>query len=489
MRGVIYARYSEGPRQTDQSIEGQVDDCTAYAKSKGIDIIEIYADRHISGKSVDGRDEFQRMMHDADQKKFDAVIVWKIDRFGRNREDIAVNKIRLRKAGVQLMYAKESVPDGPEGILLESLLEGLAEYYSADLRQKVIRGQIESAKKGKWVVGQLPIGYRRDPEKRIVLDENEAGAIREIFRLHIADASLEEMRGVLASHGILDSKGRVPVKSVIYRILKNRHYLGEFELRGVPVPAPAIIDQATFDEAQKHFKGSTMNGSGKAKTEYLLSCKCHCAYCGSLLIGESGRSKTGRIYYYYKCGGQKRGHECELKPIRQDVLEDAVIRHTVEDVLTDEMIEMLTAKIMELQEKEAAEDPATQLRERLKNNQRHQENLLNALETNGSRILAERLQQLEQEADELSIEISKAEIRHPIIPEDVVRGWLLSFRKGDKDDPAFRKKLIETFVSDVIVKNEEIIIFYNIEKEPHSKCSNTARLVDPRGLEPRTDRL
>ena len=79
MRGVIYARYSEGPRQTDQSIEGQVADCKAYALEKGIDIVDVYADRHVSGKSLEGRDEFQRMMRDADRKRFDVVVVWKIE--------------------------------------------------------------------------------------------------------------------------------------------------------------------------------------------------------------------------------------------------------------------------------------------------------------------------------------------------------------------------------------------------------------------------
>lgn len=148
MRGVIYARYSPGPRQTDQSIEGQVADCQQYADEHGIDIIEIYADRHVSGKSVVGRDEFQRMLRDAEKGRFDCVLVWKIDRFGRDRQDIALGKMTLKRAGVKLMYARESVPDGPEGIILESVLEGLAEYYSADLRQKVIRGMRETAKRG-----------------------------------------------------------------------------------------------------------------------------------------------------------------------------------------------------------------------------------------------------------------------------------------------------------------------------------------------------
>ena len=87
MLGAIYARYSAGPNQTDQSIEGQVADCQAYAERNGIQIVEIYADRHISGKSIVGRNEFQRMLHDAEQHRFECVIVWKIDRFGRDRQD------------------------------------------------------------------------------------------------------------------------------------------------------------------------------------------------------------------------------------------------------------------------------------------------------------------------------------------------------------------------------------------------------------------
>lgn len=185
MRGVIYARYSPGPRQTEQSIEGQVADCQQYAEEHGIDIIEIYADRKVSGKSVVGRDEFQRMLRDAEKGRFDCVLVWKIDRFGRDRQDIAMGKMTLKRAGVKLMYARESVPEGPEGIILESVLEGLAEYYSADLRQKVIRGMRETAKKGQYCGQSLPIGYKVDAERHIVVDEREAAVVREAFKLHI----------------------------------------------------------------------------------------------------------------------------------------------------------------------------------------------------------------------------------------------------------------------------------------------------------------
>ena len=160
MNAVIYARYSPGPRQTDQSIEGQVRDCMAYAKENGITVLDVYADRHISGSDFENRGEFNRMLRDAERKQFDSIIVWKIDRFGRDREEIALNKIKLKRHGIRLLYAKEIIPEGPEGIILESLMEGLAEYYVADLRQKVKRGHRESALKGHSVGGQAPYGYK-----------------------------------------------------------------------------------------------------------------------------------------------------------------------------------------------------------------------------------------------------------------------------------------------------------------------------------------
>lgn len=464
MRGVIYARYSDGPRQTDQSIEGQVADCRAYAADHDIDIIGVYADRHISGTSTVGRDEFQRMMHDADRKRFDCVITWKIDRFGRNREDIAVNKMKLRKAGIQLMYAKESVPDGPEGILLESLLEGLAEYYSADLRQKILRGIRESAKKGHVTGGTLPIGYMRDSDHHVVIDPEKAEAVREVFRLYIAGASMKDLQNVLAAHGVLTNNG-LPVKSIVYRMLRNRHYLGRFEIQGVEIPVEPIIDAETFAAASKRFRIRNQNAAGRATTEYALSCKCHCEKCGRLLNGMSGRGKMGTVYYYYRCPNKN----CDLKSIPKDALDDAVIDATIRDVLTDDIINKLTKKIMEIQEAERKDDPAALLRQRLAAARKKQRNLIEALENGAGLYLVDRLNALDAEIEELTIEIEKAELQHPLIPEAVVRAWLYSFKNGDKSDPAFRKRLISTFVADVIVGPEYFTVYYNTnEKGPHT---------------------
>lgn len=478
MKGVIYARYSEGPRQTDQSIEGQVADCKAFAAAKGIDIIEIYADRHVSGKSIDGRDEFQRMMKDADRRLFDAVIVWKVDRFGRSREDIAVNKIRLRKAGVTLMYAKESIPEGPEGILLESLMEGLAEYYSADLRQKVIRGMSESAKKGQFTCGQLPIGYRRDQDKRIAIDPDRAEAVRHVYSMYLGGASVNDLRDYLYAQGITSRKGSKLAQVVVYKMLRNERYMGKFDYRGITIPAEPIIDEETFARVQAMHKGREQNAAKKAKTDYLLSCKCHCAYCGRILVAESGRGRHGGVYHYYKCGGRKKQQPCELQPYRRDDLEDLVIRKTIEDVLTDDLIDRLVKKIMELQDADQREAPAAGLRKKLEENKKRQANIVTAIENGSARSLTARLAELEAEEDSLQTEIARAELKDPVIPESIIRSWLDSFRAGDRTDTQFRRRLVDTFVADVAVSNDEITIFYNITKTTASEGSDTAALVE-----------
>ena len=159
MKTVIYARYSS-ERQNEQSIEGQLRECYAYAKAHGLTVVKEYIDRAISGKAAENREAFQQMISDSDRKAFDAVLVYRTDRFARNRYDSAIYKSRLKRNGVTVLYAKEHIPDGPEGILFESLLEGMAEYYSAELSQKLRRGMRESALKCHATGGNCALGYR-----------------------------------------------------------------------------------------------------------------------------------------------------------------------------------------------------------------------------------------------------------------------------------------------------------------------------------------
>ena len=477
MTGVIYARYSEGPNQSEQSIEGQVADCMAFAEREGIRIVNIYADRHVSGKSIAGRSEFQRMLADAEKRQFDCVIVWKIDRFGRNRQDIAISKMRLNNAGVQLKYAVEAVPEGPEGVILEALLEGLAEYYSADLRQKVTRGIRESAKKGKVHGGFLPIGFARDPDRHLLLDEKAAAAVRDVFRLHIAGRPTDEL--VCALKRGTDKKVD---KNTIYRMLRNPKYCGEWEIAGIDMNAPAIISKEMFMEAQRHFKTSRNNAASKAKTDYLLSGKCVCGYCGSGVICDCGTGS--RVYHYYSCGGKKRGSGCELSPIRADKLEKTVIDAVLRDMLHDDVIDEIVQKVMEIQAEDQKDESLEAMKRSLAGMKKRQANLVRSIEYGGDVVmLTDRLKDLQKEINDLEADIASAEFSKPVhLTESLVRSWLQNFRLTNPDDPKTRKKLVDAFVKKIELRNGEALIFFNLS-DP-SKSSDSARILEKECLNP-----
>ena len=156
-KAVIYARYSSD-NQREESIEGQIRECTEYAVRNDMTILTSYIDRALSARTAD-RPEFQRMIHDSEKGLFDVVLVWKLDRFSRDRYDSAHYKRILKKNGVRVISARENISEGPEGIILESMLEGYAEYYSAELSEKIQRGQKENALKCRSNGGNIPLGY------------------------------------------------------------------------------------------------------------------------------------------------------------------------------------------------------------------------------------------------------------------------------------------------------------------------------------------
>lgn len=165
MKAVIYARYSSD-NQREESIEGQVRECLAFAGRKGYTVIKTYADRAISGKRADNRPEFQQMISDSAKGEFDVIIVWKIDRFSRDKYDSVIYKSKLNKNGVCVISATEPIDDSPEGKLMESIFEGFSEYYIKDLAQKTSRGMTENVLKGKFNGGAVPYGYMIDSNRQ-----------------------------------------------------------------------------------------------------------------------------------------------------------------------------------------------------------------------------------------------------------------------------------------------------------------------------------
>ena len=197
MKAVIYARYSSD-NQREASIEGQLRECMEFATYNDIQVIDNYIDRAMSAKT-DNRPEFQRMIKDSYKHAFDCIIVWKLDRFARNRYDSAHYKTILKKNGVKVISAKETIAEGSEGILLESVLEGMAEFYSAELAEKVTRGLKENALKGLYNGGSVPFGYVINAERKLDIDPLTAPIVADIFKMSYDGKTVKQIYNELAA--------------------------------------------------------------------------------------------------------------------------------------------------------------------------------------------------------------------------------------------------------------------------------------------------
>ena len=212
MNGVIYARYSSD-NQREESIEGQIRECLEFADRQGINVVANYIDRAFSAKT-DDRPDFQRMIEDSAKHLFDVVIVWKLDRFARNRYDSARNKAILKKNGVRVVSAKENISDRPEGILLEAMLEGYAEFYSAELSEKVIRGMTENALKCKFNGSQIPYGYSVGNDRKYHIEPTEAKVVQEVYRRYADGEPSTRICKDLNARGIRSKTGKDFTSSV-----------------------------------------------------------------------------------------------------------------------------------------------------------------------------------------------------------------------------------------------------------------------------------
>ena len=298
MIGVIYARYSSD-NQREESIEGQLRECKAFAEKNDIQIMDTYIDRALSAKT-DNRPEFQRMIKDSAKGKFEVVLVWKLDRFARNRYDSAHYKTLLRKNGVKVVSATENITQGAEGILLESMLEGMAEYYSAELSEKIKRGQTENALKCRYNGGVLPIGYTVDENRHFQIDHTTAPVVLDAFKHYAEGATMQEITDEMNLKGVRTKRGgKISINSVT-RMLHNRKYIGEYQYRDIAYPngIPTIVPEELFERVQErmaHTKKAP--AKHKAEDEYLLTTKLYCGKCGCFMVGESGTSHMEDTFY------------------------------------------------------------------------------------------------------------------------------------------------------------------------------------------------
>ena len=465
MRAVIYARYSS-ESQREESIEGQLRECYAFARKNEISVVGEYIDRAFSAKT-DKRPDFQKMIKDSAKKNFNLVLVWKLDRFARNRYDSANYKAVLKRNGVKVMSATESISEGAEGILLESVLEGMAEYYSADLAEKVIRGHTENALKCKYNGGTLPIGYTTDKEQNYHIDPITSPFVLQAYQNYDEGMTMKEIAVWLNQHEVRNTwGGRISMDNVA-NLLKNRRYIGEYIYRDIVVPngIPAIVPKDLFDRVQEKIeKNKKAPARHKAADDYILTTKLFCGECKSLMVGESGTSCTKQVYHYYKCVSAKKHTGCHMKPIRKGWIEDLVIKQISEILHDDKLIDDIVHMFMEFQQKENTVIP--HLEHKLAETKKAINNMLKAIEQGIiTTSTKQRLDDLEDKRRNIENEIIKEKMKRPQLTAEQVRFWFEHMSKYDITVLEQRKRLIDTFVNAIFVYNDRIIFTFNYKRD------------------------
>jgi DNA invertase Pin-like site-specific DNA recombinase len=481
-------RYSS-EKQTEQSIEGQQRICTTFCEQQGYNIVGMYIDRATSAfKDTDKRTQFQKMIKDSDKHLWDAVVVYKLDRFARNRYDAATYKAKLKKNGVKVISATENISDNPEGVILEAVLEGMAEFYSKELSQKVKRGMYESAHKCNSTGGAIPLGYKIE-NKKLVIDEPRAELVKKAFTMYANGTTIKQICDEFNAAGYCTAKGAKFNKNSFHNLLSNEKYVGIYKYADVRIEngIPAIISKELFDTVQKRLKrNKRAPAKNKAKVDYILSQKLFCGHCGASMVGESGTGRWGNVYHYYTCCHRKRQNSCNKKPLKKDFIE----RTVVEDVLklfTPEIINELAEAAVKQAEIDAQQNTLIPtLESELKEVERSITNLIKLVEKGvESDTLTERLNELEKQKRAIEKKLVEEKEDMIVLEKEHVIWWLTHFTKGDINDEDFRKTVINLFVNSVTVWDDpdgyKITAIYNLTSHNSTtiRCSDMTPIGSP----------
>ena len=471
MNVVIYARFSSH-NQTEQSIDGQLKVCYEYAQRNDMTVINEYIDRAISG-TTDNRQEFQRMLEDSSKRQFEAVLVYQLDRFARNRYQSAINKAKLKQNGVRVISARENITDDASGVLMEAMLEGMAEYYSVELSQKIKRGMNISIEKRQAIGGRCPLGFKIDKNtKKYVIDDDTAPIVREIFEMYAKDINVVEIVNYLNANNYTTSIGGKFNKNSLNKLLQNRKYIGSYVYKGEELERnvfPQIVSLDVFNMVQRRIeKARKAPATTKAYEDYILTTKLFCGYCKNMMVGVSGTSKTGKKHCYYVCNGVKK-KICKKKNVQKTFIENLVLTKC-RKVLTDENIEQIANKVMFLIEQEKDTEKVRILRHKLKKCNVEKQNLIKSLKDGANetitRIIFEEIEKLDNNAKILQKEIDIETMRALPIEYSEIKFFLTNIRNGNIDDIKYQKALIATLINKIYLYDDKMTIVFNTQNTP-----------------------
>ena len=446
MKAVIYARYSSHA-QREESIEGQLRVCYDYALREGIQVLREYIDKAISG-TTDDRPAFQRMIKDSASHSFDAVLLYSVDRFARDRYAAATYRHELKRNGVRIISVTQPLDDSPESILLEALLEGLAEYYSANLSRGIKRGMYENALKCQYTGGAYSLGYTVDPvTKHFVEEPVSANTVREIFSMYADGKTIMEIVRYCNQQGYRTSKGQPFSRNSLSKMLRNKRYIGYYIYKDIEIEGgmPAIVDPELFESVQRRLKmNHKARSRAKSDVDFILT--------------------GGEKYYYYSC--RNHGQQCIKQNEKKDVIEDAIMDYITCQFLTDENIDKIADKIIEMLGSDSEKAIIAGIKNERKEVERKAHNIVDMIaDGKGTDMLVENLRDLERRIDDLDMQLAKAEFEQNYITKDMIVFFFRQFQDGEADTIGLRRRLINALV-------QSIHIFDTNENQNDSESSD-----------------
>ncbi|MFC1999807.1 recombinase family protein [Chloroflexota bacterium] len=495
MKVVLYARVSSERQDIDLSISAQIKEMREYAWKNGYTVVNEFVDEAESGRCAN-RPAFKEMISLARLKHppFEAILVWKLSRFARNREDSIIYKSLLRKQGIQVISIKEPFEDTPAGRLFEGIIEVMDEFYSSSLAQDVTRGMREAASRGYFSGGKPPYGYAvtktRDGAKlRSTLspDASTAPVVRRAFEESLSGKGLRDIARALNKDGFTTRNGKKWSSTAIHVMLMNEAYCGTlvWGQRGVGAPVrvenawPAIVDRETYLRVQAGLRSRAPGivHPRRSVSEYLLSGMLRCAVCGKAMSGHS--AKSGQFFYYRCTNATKRGaEECPSHWIPKSKIECFVIDRIRNCLLTEENL----IDILRLTEEEFNRDSITQkeqvstLERQTQDTESRLEHLYDVLERGSltSDELAPRIRQLQGRLRDLAVAKEEAEAASRLsvfeMPDiSTVQGYVDSLNEVLGSSPIFEQRaFLRSFLKEIAVDKEKMTIHYLLPMPPNN---------------------
>lgn len=469
-RVAVYARFS-CDKQRDASIEDQVSEAERYCSERGYEIVKVYPDYAISGRS-DDRPQFLQMIEDARQGAFDTVLVWKMDRFARNMQDQYYYEKLINDAGVRLESVKEHISGNSiEASMSKGMLAIFAQIRSQQSAEDTMRGMLGKARKCQYL-GVTQFGYSHDGDT-ITLDPVQAPIVREIHTRYLSGDPQKSIVEWLNSIDVRGNRGRPVGFTFVSNILKNDLYCGVYKWGkvkdergkvvlgpdGNPMPLvrveggmPAIV---TPEEKAECIRRMGFRKRANPNSDYPLSGKMFCAVCGSPMHGETCTNHMGTVYHRYCCQGKRKAcsgvyWKEQTEAAITDTIRKLLARPEVAETIADRFEKYRARKRPEASIEAANSDLRTICRQR--------DNLVKAVQ-DGMPYAHVREKMEKLDAEQAGVERKIAELERSVC--EITRADVLRVLSLLADGMRSDAEILKAFLSQVWVDGDQALAVMN----------------------------